>query len=149
MVRICGKDVPRVTQDHTGTLKHVVELLSKTFSRWQLTSLLLTLSFFPFTGFYWEQVVHIKDMRFLPAAIILHTIWATPKAAISAPLCGMALAWERTKSCLLRADIAESDGDGIIKVLEAAEPIGDWAKALSAALTALSFIGPFLKVVFN
>jgi hypothetical protein len=139
----------RVTQENTGTLKNVTELVSKMFLRWQLTSFLLALSFFPFTAFYWEQVVHVKDMRFLPAAIIPHSIWAASWIVISVPLFVAWSNWRAYKIALLEHIVAGSSGDAIIKTLEAAEPIGVWAKALSATLTLVSFAAPFLKVFFN
>ncbi len=56
-----------------ATLTSATGCVSDVFLRWRLTSLLVALSFFPFTTFYWDLVVHAKDTRFLPAAIILHT----------------------------------------------------------------------------
>jgi hypothetical protein len=41
------------------------------------------------------------------------------------------------------------DAESTIKSLDAAEPIGDWAKAISASLTALSFVAPLAKAILS
>jgi hypothetical protein len=136
--RVAGETLSQMTSD-----------LSKAFLQWQLTSLLLALSYFPFTTFYWNLIVTFHDLRFLTAAIILHTMWLIIWAIISTPLFQ---SWKRWQEFKINAfeDILGGKTDGAsLETLNAAEPIGDWAKAISASLTALSFLGPLLKAIFS
>ncbi|MGA2743837.1 MAG: hypothetical protein ABSE44_03990 [Candidatus Sulfotelmatobacter sp.] len=131
------------------TLTSVTNGVSNVFLRWQLTSLMLVLSFLPFTTFYWDLIVHAKDGRFLPAAIILHTLWAVAWIIVSIPLFRSWSEWRTFKAQVLeRALVGDTSAD-VIRVLEASEPIGDWSKVISGALTTLSFGAPLLKALLS
>jgi hypothetical protein len=137
------------THAEEETLSQVTSDLSKGFFQWHLTSLLLALSFFPFTTFYWDLIVISHDLRFLTAAIILHAMWLVVWAIISTPLFQ---SWKRWQEFRIKTfeEILGGKADGVsLETLNAAEPIGDWAKAISASLTALSFLGPLLKAIFS
>ena len=42
---------------------------------WQFSSLLLALVFIPWSYFFWDHIVSLYDVRYLPAAIGIHLIW--------------------------------------------------------------------------
>jgi hypothetical protein len=128
------------------SLTDVTNQLSISFLRWQLASLLLALTFFPFTHFYWDLIVHSNDERFLLAAIILHTMWASVWAIISVPLFQAWWQWRGYKARALEQAMHKANSDSVVKILEAAEPIADWAKIVSATLALLSFVSPIVKV---
>jgi hypothetical protein len=114
-----------------------------------VSSLLLALSLFPFTTFYWSLIVESHDLRFLTAAIILHVIWVVVWIIITTPLYQSLLRWRQFKIAIFDEILADNAPEAKLKVLEAAEPIGDWAKVISASLTALSFLAPILKAVIS
>lgn len=137
----------RRAHQQNPTLDWLSNDLSGTFLRWQLTSLLLALSFLPFTTFYWNLIVLSHDLRFLPAAIILHVIWLVVWIIITTPLYQSLRRWRQFKITIFDEILTGNAPEVQLKVLEAAEPIGDWAKVTSASLTAFSFLAPILKAV--
>ncbi len=130
-----------------STLSDVARRLSDAFLKWQLASLLLALTFFPFTAFYWEQVVNSGDVRFLPAAIILHVMWFGIWAVVTVPLFQAMSRWRNFKELALEGVLNGRSTTDVVQALDAAEPIGDWAKAASAFLTALSFVAPLTRAL--
>jgi hypothetical protein len=51
------------------------EELSLMFFHWQLASILLTLALLGYTLFFWQMVISVGDSRYLPHAIIVHSMW--------------------------------------------------------------------------
>lgn len=136
-------------KQESAPLTKVAGCLSDMFLRWQLTSLMLALSFFPFTAFYWDLVVRSKDARFLPAAIILHVMWSIAWVIISVPLFQAWSRWRAFKTLALENALKSQTTKDVTEALAAAEPIGDWAKAISGTLTTLSFAAPLMKALLS
>jgi hypothetical protein len=127
----------------------LADRVSTSFLRWQSTSLLLALGFIPFTAFYWDLVVNAHDMRFLPAAIILHVLWFSAWSVTSIPLFLSVSGWRKFKTHKISEAMDSGGAESIVQSFDAAEPVGDWAKVLSAALTALSFMAPLAKAILS
>jgi hypothetical protein len=131
------------------SMPELADRVSFSFLRWQLTSFLLALGFIPFTAFYWDLVVNVHDTRFMLAAIILHVLWFSVWSVTSIPLFLALNRWRKFKIRRIAEAMDVGNTEAVAKSFEVAEPIGDWSKAISAALTALSFVAPFAKAILS
>ena len=132
----------------------LAEDLSMMFLHWQIASALIALSFFWYTIFFWQTVMVGNDMRYLPHAIIVHSMWFMSWIIVSLPLVITAYEWHRVRSraaiALSRMDRTPShDAPLVVDAMEKLEPIGYWNIAASAIAVAASFAIPILRISFG
>jgi hypothetical protein len=132
----------------------LAEDLSMMFLHWQIASALIALSFFWYTIFFWQTVMVGNDMRYLPHAIIVHSLWFMSWIIVSLPLVITAYEWHRVRSraaiALSRMDRTPShDAPLVVDAMEKLEPIGYWNIAASAIAVAASFAIPIFKNFFR
>ena len=130
------------------------EELSHMFFHWQVASVLLTLAFLWYTVFFRQMVISVGDSRYLPHAIIVHSMWVITWVIISLPVLITSYQWHnmhaRAMVALAKADLPkEYDPDRLAGTLDKLQPISSWNVAASGVAVATSFLVPFIKNVFH
>jgi hypothetical protein len=130
----------------------ISEDLAHMFLHWQIVSILLTLGFVWYTVFFWQMVIGNGDFRYLPHAIIVHSMWVVTWIIISLPLLVTSYQWHkihgRAMVALAKMDLPKDyDPDRLAAALEKLQPISSWNIAASSIAVVVSLLVPFLKNV--
>jgi hypothetical protein len=126
----------------------LVQALSRQFVHWQVCSILLAIAFVTYTFFFWRYVIDFNDLRYLPAAIMIHSIWGACWVAISLPVAQTWYEWtlKQTMSPYLKSASREAGGDTSL-VDFPASPIGFLNVITSVVVAALTFGSPLFKAM--
>jgi hypothetical protein len=126
------------------------ERISKMFLHWQIASALLAFAFLWYTIFFWQTVILGGDLRYLPHAIIVHSMWIVTWLIISLP---MVVSWYRWQVMHDRAIVALSksnlpkdrDPARLAVAIDKPQPISSWNVAASVLAGATSLVVPILR----
>ncbi|HEX8108676.1 MAG TPA: hypothetical protein VF516_13170 [Kofleriaceae bacterium] len=129
------------------------ERLSDTFSRWQLSSLLLVSAFSSFFVFYWRNIHDRGDSRYLPSALSIQVIGIVSWIIISLPLIATWRHWHGLRACAIHELATSSEEVARIdlrnRMIEAVKPIGSWNFLVSSSLLLVSFLSPLIKLMIH
>lgn len=110
------------------------------FELWQIRSLLLAVSFLPWTMFYWRIVTEIGESRYFPSAISIHFIWAFLWFLASIPALRALRSWQ-----VFSVNSTTGRSLDEIKKIQMLEPISQSNFFASAFASLASFVFPLIK----
>jgi hypothetical protein len=112
---------------------------------WQFASLLLAVIFIPWTLFYWDHVVNLQDVRYLPAGITIHVIWIVCWFQATRPVLMLLTRWRMLKLMALTTQGANLD---VIKsVLEETRTDNEWQLITAGVAAVVSILLPLIKAI--
>jgi hypothetical protein len=128
----------------------ISEDLSHLFLHWQIASILLTLAFLWYPVFFWQMVFRFGDYRYLPQAIIVHSMWVITWIIISLPLLITSYQWHKVHARAIASLAKENlpkgyDPGRLAAALEKVQPISSWNVAASGIAVAVSLLAPFVS----
>ena len=129
-----------------------IDRLSMTYLHWQVTSVFLAGTFLMFSKTYWDFVIVLGDLRYVPHVVLVHSVWAISWTIISLPLVATWYTWKTSRDEVV-SRIA-TDGSIDVKVSEvmlkaAAElqPIGPLNIVATSLVAIISFVLPFFQAL--
>lgn len=125
------------------------ERLSNIYRNWQITSVLLSLGFVFYSETFWKYVIQYNDFRYLPSAVIIHSIWVIVWIIISIPLLHVWHNWHllklECKESLQQQNDGKNNSDLTLQMIDGLQPI----PSLNITVTSLTALISFLLPIVN
>lgn len=111
----------------------------KIYLEWQISSFLVAVSFIFYTFYFYNMIYSERDLRYIPHALVVHSVWLLLWIVISYPLFLI-----KNYQIHLRESIIIQNGDISINenMNEAIIPISN--QVLTAILSAFAFLAPLI-----
>jgi hypothetical protein len=127
-----------------------LDRLSMVYLHWQIASLFLVGTFIMFTQTYWEVVVVLGDLRYIPHVVFVHAVWAISWAIISLPLIATWYLWKASRdeavSRIVTAHPVDKEGAELtLKAATELQPIGAINVAATSLVGIFSFVWPYAQ----
>jgi hypothetical protein len=125
------------------------QMLADTFVQWQIGSALLAGGFIYYAVFFWQLVAVWHDSRYIPAAIIVHVLWAVSWVIISRPFIITWYRWHlvRISALLSLARSPNEQSEIRHKILSGIDPAPFWNVTGTIIGVVGSFVFPMLQLL--
>lgn len=144
-------DVLKRLQDRDSEPTSLFELsehayiITRMFTRWQITSIVIVAAFLPWTYHYWMLIVRQGDSRYVIHALVMHGYWAVTWILTTVPLFYVYRKWSALKTAVLsKAVSSDTNGepDRTINIIKEISPLSNLQFAGASIVSVISFLLP-------
>jgi hypothetical protein len=123
--------------------------VSDQVSRWQSHSLLLAITFLPWSWFFWSSVADLGDNRYIYTALLIHVMWGITWYFLSLPLLYSWRAWSDYRLLAIGSMLgrAKGEADLSLAILREIQPLSYLQFAGASIVAIAAFLWPVIQLL--
>ena len=130
----------------------MIDRLSMTYLHWQVTSVFLAGAFLMFSKTYWDFVIVLGDLRYIPHVVLVHSVWAISWTIISLPLLATWYMWKTSRDEVVSRIATDRSIDVkvsevMLKAAAELQPVGPLNIVATSLVAIISFVLPFFQAL--